>query len=113
MRKHALILAVAFAFTGASGMALASENDPAKKPAADADSSQPLSDTWITTKVKASLLADDDVSGLAIEVDTVDGVVFLTGKVQNKAQAAEAKRLAAEVEGVGKVDDAKLVVGTD
>jgi hyperosmotically inducible protein len=112
MRKPALILAMAFAFTGASTLAVAAD-EPTKKAAADADSSQPLSDTWITAKVKASLLADDDVSGLAIEVDTVDGVVFLTGKVANQAQAAEAKRLAAEVEGVGRVDDGKLVVSAD
>ena len=28
------------------------------------DSDQPVDDTWITTKVKSSLLADSDVSGL-------------------------------------------------
>lgn len=46
------------------------------------DSEQPGSDTWITTKVKSSLLADSDVAGLKIDVETVNGVVTLTGQVE-------------------------------
>jgi len=113
MRTQALILAASFAALGATGTALAQDAEPSKKAAADADSAQPVSDTWITTKVKSSLLADSDVSGLAIEVDTVNGTVFLTGKVESQAQVEEAKRLAAEVDGVAKVDAGKLVVGKD
>lgn len=110
MRKNASILAVALTAVMFSGAAMAADNDPQKKKAADADSSQPVSDTWITTKVKSSLLADSDVSGTKIEVDTVDGVVFLTGNVESQAQVDEAKRIAAEIDGVGKVDTTKLKV---
>ena len=114
MRKHALICAATLAALTCSGTVLASAQDePVKKAAADADSAQPLSDTWITTKVKSSLLADEDVAGTAIEVDTVNNVVFLTGKVSSQAQVEEAKRLASEVDGVSKVDTSRLVVGTD
>ncbi|MET0327754.1 MAG: BON domain-containing protein [Luteimonas sp.] len=67
------------------------------------DSEQPGTDTWITTKVKSSLLADSDVSGLDIQVETVNGVVTLTGNVDQQAQIAEATRIAREIEGVTNV----------
>ena len=64
------------------------------------DSEQPGTDTWITTKVKSSLLADSDVAGLDINVETVNGVVTLTGQVDQQTQVAEASRIAREIEGV-------------
>ncbi len=67
------------------------------------DSDQPGTDTWITTKVKSSLLADSDVSGLDIEVETVNGVVTLTGQVDQQMQIEEATRIAREIEGVTNV----------
>ena len=113
MRKNTLMLAATLSAFAFSGMALAGEEHPQKKAAADADSAQPVTDTWITTKVKSSLLADTDVAALKIDVDTVNGVVYLTGTASTAAQVAEAKRLAAEVEGVSKVDASKLVVSTN
>ncbi|MDR7192406.1 BON domain-containing protein [Luteimonas terrae] len=67
------------------------------------DSEQPGTDTWITTKVKSSLLADSDVAGLDINVETVNGVVTLTGQVEQQTQIAEATRIAREIEGVTNV----------
>lgn len=64
------------------------------------DSEQPGTDTWITTKVKSSLLADSDVAGLDINVETVNGVVTLTGQVEQATQVTEATRIAREIEGV-------------
>lgn len=74
------------------------------------DSDQPVGDTWITTKVKASMLADDDVAGLQVEVETVNGVVTLSGDVESQAQADEAERIASEIEGVTRVDASGLRV---
>ena len=37
------------------------------------NSEQPVGDTWITTKVKASMLANQDVPGLDISVETING----------------------------------------
>ena len=48
---------------------------------------------------------------LVSAVDTVDGVVFLTGNVDSQAQVNEAKRIASEIDGVGKVDTSRLKVG--
>ena len=76
-------------------------------------SDQPGSDTWITTKVKTSLLADTDVAGLDINVDTVNGVVTLSGQVDQQAQIEHAARIARDIEGVTEVQTTRLVVDTN
>lgn len=68
------------------------------------------SDVAITTKVKAALAADDQLSALKIEVDTVGGVVSLTGPAPTAEAADRATTLAKAVEGVTDVQN-KLVVG--
>jgi hyperosmotically inducible periplasmic protein len=73
-------------------------------------SDQPADDTWITTKVKSSLLADTDVSGLDIDVETVNGVVTLSGEVEQQAQIDRAARIARDIEGVTEVRTTDLVV---
>jgi hyperosmotically inducible periplasmic protein len=67
-------------------------------------------DAWITTKVKAALLADREVSGFDIEVKTSDGVVHLEGEVDDERIEARAVELAANIEGVRHVDTDKLKV---
>ena len=91
-----------------SGDALYSA-DAAQDGMMDRDSDQPVNDTWITTKVKSSLLADSDVSGLDIEVETVNGVVTLSGDVEQQAQIEHATRIAREIEGVTDVNNTALV----
>ena len=110
MRKSIPILAASLAVILASGSAIANEQKPTKKAAAEAPSAQPADDTWITTKVKSSLLADTAVAGSKIDVDTVNGVVFLTGTVNSQAQADAAKKIAAGIQGVSSVDASKLKV---
>ena len=68
-----------------------------------------VTDAGITTKVKSKLLADPDVSGLRIDVDTSDRVVTLTGTVNSSAEKARALDLAGKVENVKRVED-KLTV---
>ena len=75
----------------------------------DRRSDQPVDDTWITTKVKSSLLADSDVSGLDIKVETVNGVVTLSGEVEQQAQVEHATRIARDIEGVTDVRTTDLV----
>ena len=67
-------------------------------------------DMAITTKVKAALAADDQLSALKIEVDTVQGVVSLTGPAPSAEAAERATTLAKAVEGVTEVQNT-LVVG--
>ncbi len=78
--------------------------------AEESDSSQPASDTWITTKVKTDLMATADVPGTTIDVETVNGTVKLAGTVDNKASADKAVAVAKKIKGVKSVDASALTV---
>ncbi len=60
--------------------------------------------------MKAALVAEKDVSGMSINVDTKQGKVTLTGKVPDPSQAERAIQVARGVEGVKAVEN-KLTVG--
>lgn len=76
-----------------------------RKPAAD-----PVSDVWITMRVKNSLLYSKHVDGLDIDVDTRNGVVNLKGSVSSPQERALAVELAENVGGVKRVDASGLRV---
>lgn len=63
-----------------------------------------IDDAGITMRVKAKLLDDPLVKGLKIDVDTRDGVVFLTGTVPSAAERTQAIELARATEGVKNVE---------
>lgn len=67
-------------------------------------------DAAITSNVKTKFLADTQVSGLKIDVDTKDGVVTLTGNVKSQAEKDEAIRLAKTSKGVKSVVDKLTVI---
>lgn len=62
-------------------------------------------DAAITAKVNAALAADDQLSALAIDVDTSNGSVELKGTAPTAAARDRATTLAQAVEGVVKVDN--------
>ena len=64
-----------------------------------------LDDSVITSKVKAKLLEDKDVSGLAVNVETFKGVVQLSGFVKSEAERQKAVQLARSVGGVKDIKD--------
>ena len=66
---------------------------------------QSVDDTVITTKVKAALLADDEVKGLAINVETAGGTVQLTGSAKSDSERQKAEQLAKAVNGVTAVQN--------
>jgi osmotically-inducible protein OsmY len=68
------------------------------------DAGDAISDAWITTKVKSTLLYSTNVSGTAINVHTDDGVVTLSGKVNNESGQELAIELARNVRGVKQVN---------
>jgi hyperosmotically inducible protein len=78
--------------------------------AGERSTGQVIDDALITTKVKASLAADPQVSALAIDVDTAEGVVTLTGVVEGEPQRQRAIQLAQGMEGVRRVDANNLRV---
>jgi len=61
-----------------------------------------MSDTWITGKVKASLIASDKIDPTQVKVVTENGTVYLMG-VLKPEEANEAVELARTTEGVQKV----------
>jgi osmotically-inducible protein OsmY len=69
-----------------------------------------VDDSVITTKVKSSFVADSTVSALDISVETTQGVVNLTGIVNNEQERQRAIQIAQETDGVKKVDTRNLFV---
>lgn len=70
--------------------------------AADGDSLETkMSDTVITTKVKAAFAKDEVVEALDISVDTdSDGLVELSGTANTEAEAERAVKITKAVKGV-------------
>lgn len=60
-------------------------------------------DAMTTSSIKAKLLADDIVPSRKVKVETHEGVVQLSGEVDNQAQAARAESVAKGVSGVKSV----------
>lgn len=69
-----------------------------------------MPDAWITSKTKLSLLTNEGLSATKINVDTVDGVVTLHGKVRSDAEKAKAEEVARRIEGVKQVRNLLTVV---
>lgn len=69
-----------------------------------------MSDAWITSKVKASLIYSRTLDGLNIKVDTKAGVVSLNGVVANFAEKELAVEIAKNIRGVKGVNGDALKV---
>lgn len=69
-----------------------------------------ISDGWITTRVKSTLLFSSNVSGRDIDVDTENGVVTLKGQVASGAEKDLAVKLTEDIRGVTEVDASGLSV---
>lgn len=74
------------------------------------DTGEVVDDAWITTKVKSQLVAERDVPGTDITVETKNNVVHLTGVVASNEVRAEAIRIAEGTRGVRSVDARGLTV---
>ncbi|KXS31206.1 MAG: Transport-associated protein [Candidatus Gallionella acididurans] len=68
-----------------------------------------IDDTEITSKVKAAIFAEPGLKTLQISVDTVKGLVTLSGSVDSLTNSHRAKELASAVQGVNEVEN-RLVV---
>lgn len=64
-----------------------------------------VDDAGITAAVKAKLTADTDINSFNIDVDTVDGVVTLTGKVAQADARSKAEQYARDTDGVKRVNN--------
>ena len=68
-----------------------------------------VDDSVITARVKAALLKDPNVSGLAVSVETHKGTVVLSGFVDSDSQLRRAQEIAAGVPGVVNVRNGLVV----
>ena len=59
-----------------------------------------ITDSWITTKVKAALVEDPIVKASEVNVETFRGTVQLSGFVSNQAAIGQAAVVARRIEGV-------------
>jgi hyperosmotically inducible protein len=69
-----------------------------------------VSDSWITSKTKIALYADNRVPGTDVNVETQKGTVFLRGKVDSDAAKAAAEEIAKGIDGVKSVKNELQVV---
>lgn len=102
-----LMLASALSF-GAASFAMAQQTATPDNNESKADSEQPVTDAWITTKVKTELGITEDVKAMDINVDTKDGMVTLTGVLANDIAVQKAVAAAKSVKGVRSVDASGL-----
>jgi osmotically-inducible protein OsmY len=70
---------------------------------------QAIDDTAITTKVKAAMARDKDVSATSVSVETVKGEVRLSGFVNSSAEKQRAEQIALQTEGVRSVQNGLIV----
>lgn len=81
------------------------------------DSKSPISDTYITAKIdglllKGATIGDKDVKFTNVDVETTNGVVYLSGMVDNQAQINNIISIANSVDGVKSVkSDLKVKTG--
>jgi len=67
-------------------------------------------DSWITSKAKIALFADERVKGTQVSVDTKNGVVHLRGKVDSDESKAAAAAIATGIDGAKSVKNDLQVV---
>jgi hyperosmotically inducible protein len=79
-------------------------------PEPDRSLGEHVDDSLITAAVKTRLLEDPQVKGLKIDVDTREGVVFLTGKVRSQAESDKAVEVARATEHVKDVKPNLVIV---
>jgi len=67
-------------------------------------------DVWVTTKAKVTLMTTEGVSTTDLNVDTVNGIVTLHGKVATDAEKALAEKVTRGIEGAKDVKNLLQVV---
>jgi hyperosmotically inducible periplasmic protein len=108
----AALFAVPLSVNAADTKASDSKMDKAQEKVKDTtkDMKDATSDSWITSKTKIALFADDRVKGREVSVETVKGDVFLRGKVDTPEAKAAAAEIARSIEGVKNVKNDLQIV---
>jgi hyperosmotically inducible protein len=88
----------------------ANQNANANANTSGANRGGAVNDTWITAKTKLALIADGRTSGFETDVDSREGVVTLSGKVDTAEAKTAADDVAKKIEGVKSVNNQLQVV---
>lgn len=94
------------------GLALIGCNKPPEAPPAPPPPTTmgtKIDDAVVTTNIKTALLADADIKSFDIGVTTVQGVVQLSGFVNNQAQIDQAGTIARAAQGADSVRNDLLI----
>lgn len=97
--KTAAILSVFLVTTGFA--AISNAGMVSKEPGSTVRNIIP--DSAITASIKSDFLADKAINGLSIHVETINGVVTLTGTVPNSEMKMRAESIAQSTDGVKEV----------
>ncbi len=94
------------------GQKIEQKTDAAADKVKDAahDAKVGMSDSWLTSKTKIALFADDRVKGRQVSVETQNGMVTLRGKVDSAEAKAAATEIAKGIEHVKSVRNELQVV---
>lgn len=110
MRTPQLLCSMLFAIVASVACNRTTGDDNARRTseqvkAAAVKAGHQLADSWLTTKIQAQYFADDDIKARHINVSTRDGVVTLTGFVDDEPQRELAMQIARTTDGVRQVKD--------
>lgn len=103
MKYLALLLTIALSLFTVTGCMQDKESSNMQM-SSNKTSHQPVTDTTITAEVKSKFVSEDlftsrDIAAMSIHVETINGVVYLTGKA-NRTQLRNAIKIARTVDGV-------------
>ena len=90
MRNKSLVTSVVLTLLTVLGLAACAGKSPARQP----------DDLTITARVKTALLNDPEIVAPRIDVETVNRVVTLSGRVASKQEEQKAIRVARSIAGV-------------
>jgi osmotically-inducible protein OsmY len=85
---------------------------PGDNPTARTTSGDPVNDSWITAKVKSSLLMSKNVDGLDLTVETKNGVVILGGQAGSTSERDLAVEIARDIRGVKDVNTSSVKIAS-
>jgi hyperosmotically inducible protein len=93
--------------SSSSGSSTARQSDTTSQPSTSSQSgtTSVVGDSTITAKVKSAIIAEPDLSALDIKVNTDNGVVTLTGSVDNSQKVQKAAQVAQAIDGVKSVNN--------
>jgi len=109
----AIVMALVAAVPLTAGAADTADKVKEKAQTTTQETKTMVTDSWVTSKVKISLFADERVKGTQVSVDTTKGVVHLRGKVDSAEAKSAASDIAQGIEGVKSVkNDLQVVAPT-